>query len=366
MNKPKVLVVFGTRPEVVKMAPIIRHLKGDSSVDTFILSTSQHKEMLQQMLETFEIKTDLDLDVMTNNQTLPSLTAKLPEPLDQALRSINPNLVLVQGDTTTTFMASLACYYRKIPLCHVEAGLRTGQPYAPFPEEINRVLISRLATWHYAPTAHAKQNLLNEGIEDTRILVPGNPVIDSVDWILKTPPKGVSKPDSKTLFVTTHRRENIGKPQEAICKALLDLVDSRDDLHILCTVHPNPNVKRTIDRYLKHHPKITLLKPLEYSTLIHTLKHVDLILSDSGGIQEEATRLQIPLLILRDVTDRPEGVILGAAHLVGTDPEKIKTSVQNLLDTPSPSPESINIYGDGSAGKRIADHVKSLVTSSRR
>jgi len=358
----KVLVAIGTRPEVIKMAPVIRALKAIPSLETITLATAQHREMLDQMLNTFDITPDIDLNVMTKRQTLATLTAKLSCPLDALFKKLRPNMILAQGDTTTTFMVGLSSYYQKIPFGHIEAGLRTGKPFSPFPEEMNRQLLTRLATWHFAPTKTSKDNLLKEGIDASQIFVTGNTVIDAVDTIVKKVPK---KNKARQIFVTTHRRENIGKPQENICKALLDILDLHPDTHLLLPVHPNPFVAKTIRKYLEKHPRITLSPPLDYPTLISELKNSSLILSDSGGIQEEAVRLGIPLLILRDTTDRPEAVLAGCSQLIGTDRKDI-IQAANLLLKDSSTQKKIqkNLYGDGQAGVRIALHVQKILQST--
>lgn len=369
--KKKILCVIGTRPEVIKMAPVIRLLKKDKEIELIVLSTAQHREMLDQMLELFEIIPDIDLNLMKKNQSLSELTANLPIPLDLTMLKEKPDIVLGQGDTTTAFMVSLACYYQKIPFGHVEAGLRSGNLYNPFPEEMNRVIISRLSTLNFAPTEQAKQNLIKEGYDPAGIYLTGNTVIDALQTILEKGSKldpRINK-DARLILVTAHRRENFDEHILEICRALKALADKNKDIQILYPVHPNPNIYNVVYKELSGHPRILLTDPLDYKQFITTMKHSYLILSDSGGIQEEAPTLGVPVLVLRENTERPEAIEEGAAKLVGTDSEKIIETTQKLLDDTGAYRKMIvgtSPYGDGMAAKRIIDIVKNYLNSGNQ
>jgi UDP-N-acetylglucosamine 2-epimerase (non-hydrolysing) len=359
----KILCVIGTRPEMVKMAPIISLLRKDPSITLRVLTTAQHRVMLDRMFTFFKISPDIDLNVMVKNQTLAELTANLAGPLDHTLEQEKPDIVLAQGDTTTAFMVSLACFYRKIPFAHVEAGLRTGNFYDPFPEEVNRVLISRLSTLNFAPTAQAQDNLLKEGIDKKTIFMTGNTVIDALNYTLNLP--GEIDPrihsDSRLILVTAHRRENFGEPLIHICEALKRIVTQNKDVQILYPVHPNPNVKEVIYKHLKNLPQIILSEPLLYEQFVRCMKRSYLILSDSGGVQEEAPSIGKPVLVLRDTTERPEAVTSGAAKLVGTNPDTIVKQTQILLDNPSEYLKMVvkeSPFGDGKSAPRIITIIK--------
>lgn len=361
--KKKILCVIGTRPEVIKMAPIISRLRNDKDCELRVLTTAQHREMLDQMLDVFQIVPDIDLDLMEVNQSLPELTSKLPLPLDETLKKEKPDFVLVQGDTTTAFLVSLACFYKKIPFGHVEAGLRTGNFYNPFPEEMNRVLISRLSTLNFAPTEETKENLLREGCDGSKIFVTGNTVIDSLQNILdrKIQLDSRIKEDKKLLLVTAHRRENLGANLEGICNALYAIAEKNQDIQILYSVHPNPQVKSVVHKKLSNHPQIILTEPLSYEKFVKLMQKAFLILCDSGGVQEEAPFLGTPVLVLRDDTERPEAVKIGAAKLVGTDSGYIIKCTQSLLENKDLYRKMIatsSPYGDGNAGNRIVRVVK--------
>jgi len=363
MTKKNILCVFGTRPEVIKMASIITQLKNDQECSLRVLSTAQHRDMLDQMLNIFSIVPDCDLNIMEKNQSLASLTSKLPLPLDRVLKKEKPDIVLVQGDTTTAFLMSLACFYRKIPVGHVEAGLRTKAFYNPFPEEMNRVLISRLSTLHFAPTEQAKENLLQEGCEKTQIFVTGNTVIDALKTLINrnVPLKLPLEEDKKLVLATLHRREHFGAPIEHICEALRILIEKNDDLQLLLPVHPNPHVKSTVYKILKNHPRIILTEPLPYDQFVKLMQKAYLILTDSGGVQEEAPYLGTPVLVLRENTERPEGADCGASKLIGINKEKIIRQTQNLLDDKNLYQTmkcSSCPYGDGTSGNKIIEIVK--------
>jgi len=356
--KNKVLCVVGTRPEAIKMAPVIHALKRCLSIECRVLATAQHRHLLDQVLDVFDIEPDIDLDIMRPNQALTTLTARLLLDFDDVLLSEKPDVVLAQGDTTTVMTIALSCFYHRIPFGHIEAGLRTWDISNPFPEEMNRVIAGRLARWHFAPTESARQNLLNEGIQDREIFVTGNTVIDALKSVTKLVKSvGVELDDSKRLIlVTSHRRENFGKPIREICRAVRTLVERNRDIQVLYTVHPNPNVKSIVHELLGGIPRVVLCQPLEYIPFVAAMESAYLILSDSGGIQEEAPALGRPVLVLRTETERPEAVDAGVVKLVGSDYEKIIDNVQQLLDDDSKylkMARGISPYGDGRAAKRI-------------
>jgi UDP-N-acetylglucosamine 2-epimerase (non-hydrolysing) len=360
----KVLSIIGTRPEVIKMAPVIHAFNQDKSITSVVVSTAQHREILDQMMKLFEIKPDLDLNIMEENQTLPSLTAKLITSLNTLLEVQNPDIVLAQGDTTTAFVASLACFYRKIPFAHVEAGLRTKNNFDPFPEEINRVLISHLSAINFAPTQWAADNLLKEGVNKDSVHITGNTCIDSLKDILKKEIALDPRIDlkKKIILVTTHRRENWGEKLNNICESIKTIADNNVDVQIVLPVHPNPNVKSVIESRLSNHPRILLQEPLSYETFVTLMKRAYLILSDSGGVQEEAPSLRTPVLVLRETTERPEACQAGAAKLVGTSSKEIIKATQELLDDIKKRQAMIidkSPYGDGTAAQKILTVIKS-------
>lgn len=363
----KVLSIFGTRPEAVKMAPVVKALAATPGIESRVLVTAQHREMLDQVLALFEITPDVDLNLMRPNQSLAELTAAVFTHLDPQLAQLQPDWVLVQGDTTTVMAAALTAFYRQIKVGHVEAGLRTHDKFQPFPEEINRRVAGVVADLHFTPTEHTRANLLREGVEPRTILVTGNTVIDALHSIVQRPaPAEVQallaqhdiRPGGRELvLVTAHRRENFGKPMENICAALRTLAERyATRLHLIYPVHLNPNVQEPVYRLLADVPNITLLPPIEYLPLVHLMKNATLVLTDSGGIQEEATGLGKPTLVLRAVTERPEGVEAGVLKLVGTDVETIVTASSRLLDDPAAyaaMAHAANPFGDGHAAGRI-------------
>lgn len=364
------MCVFGTRPELIKMVPVIHSLKEHSGFEVTVLSTAQHREMLDHMLAFFNIKTDIDLNIMEKGQTLPQLTAKLPVLLDQTLEKVSPDFVLTQGDTTTAFMVSLASFYRKIPVGHVEAGLRSFSFENPFPEEMNRVLISRISTLNFAPTVQAKENLLKEGCDESFVHVTGNTVIDTLNIISskELPLDPRVDPGKKLILVTAHRRESHGQKLNEICEALKILADRNENIQILYPVHPHPRVKLSTDAYLKGHSRILLTEPLDYLTFVGLMKHATLILTDSGGVQEEAPTLQTPVLVLRETTERPEGVNAGAAKVIGRKKEGIVSAVETLLHHPKAYNQMIvnqSPYGDGKASERILNILEAYFSVSQ-
>lgn len=367
MGPLKVLSIFGTRPEAIKMAPVVHALAQTTGIQSQVCVTAQHRQMLDQVLHLFDITPEFDLDLMKPNQALSQLTADILTSLNPLLDQVKPDWILVQGDTTTVMAASLAAFYRKIKVGHVEAGLRTQDKWQPFPEEINRRLASVMADLHFAPTEFARQNLLHEGIHPQAIWLTGNTVIDALQYIAALPEPvevtdwmrawGVAAGHRRLALVTAHRRENWGKPLESICAALRDLaLKHKDDLHFIYPVHLNPNVQEPVYRILSDLPNFTLVPPLEYLLLVHLLKHATLALTDSGGIQEEATGMGVPTLVLRDVTERPEGVDAGVLKLVGTDAQVIFDTAQELLTNPAAHhrmARAANPFGDGHAAGRI-------------
>lgn len=340
------------------MAPVILALKNHSDFDVRVLATAQHRHLLDQVMKVFDITPDIDLNIMRPNQALTTLTARLLLDLDDVLLAEKPDAVLAQGDTTTVMTVALACFYHKIPFGHVEAGLRTWDMHNPFPEEMNRVIAGRLAKWHFAPTESSRQNLLREGVADADIVVTGNTVIDALLSVVNRDVKlPVELDQSKRLIlITAHRRENFGEPFVRVCRALLTLLERNPDVQVLYPVHPNPNVHETAHRLLGKHPRAVLCEPLDYLPFVAAMKRAYLILSDSGGVQEEAPALGKPVLVLRHETERPEAVQEGVVRLVGTEFNVIVAEAQRLLDDSSAYAEmsrGISPYGDGKAAERI-------------
>lgn len=371
-----VMLVFGTRPEAIKMAPLVRELAARSQqfrVTTCV--TGQHREMLYQVLDLFDVHPDRDLEVMAPNQTLERLTARILEGMSESLADYSPDVVLVHGDTTTTLAASLASYYQRIPVGHVEAGLRTGDIYAPWPEEINRQAADRIARYCYAPTERSRQNLERDGVSG-EIIVTGNTVIDALllaREILETggpvaddarrrlaSQLDYSLDGEKTVLITGHRRENFGSGFEDICTAIRELATRNPSVRFVYPVHLNPNVQEPVMRLLSGAANVHLIDPLDYAPFVLLMSAAQIVLTDSGGIQEEAPSLGKPVLVMRETTERPEAVDAGTVKLVGTDPQRIVGSVQRLLDDPEEyrrMARAHNPYGDGTAAARIADHL---------
>lgn len=367
----RVLSILGTRPEAVKMAPVIQALEQHSFIDSYVCVTAQHRLMLDQVLSLFNIKPDFDLDLMQENQSLTDLTANILIHLEKVLGQINPDWILVQGDTTTAMTASLLAYYNRIHLGHVEAGLRTGDKWQPFPEEVNRRMISVIADINFVPTEHSRQNLLREGVPEWRITCTGNTVIDALRVIESQPvPEettrileriGILRDKKQLILVTAHRRENFGKPIENICHALRDIAEKYSStIEMVYPVHLNPNIREPVHRLLDKVENITLLEPVAYLTMVHLMRKAKLVLTDSGGIQEEATALNIPTLVLRDVTERPEGVEAGVLKVVGSDSDCIVHETSRLLDDAEAylkMSHAENPFGDGHAAERIVHEL---------
>lgn len=361
MARPITVVCsIGTRPEAIKMAPVVLALQADPAFDVKVLATAQHRDLLDQVLDIFAIVPDHDLNVMQANQGLPQLTARLMLGLDRYLGEVEPDLVIAQGDTTTVLVTALAAFYRRIPFAHVEAGLRTGDMASPFPEEMNRVLGGRLATLHFAPTESSRANLLREAVPAQTVHVTGNTVIDALlEVAARDLPTGLEDrlaADKRLILVTAHRRENFGRPFAEVCAALNAIADANQDVQLVYPVHPNPNVHDVAHRELGDHPRIVLTKPLDYGPFVALMKRAHLLLTDSGGVQEEAPALGKPVLVMRAETERPEAVEAGVVRLVGTDRDAIIGLTQQLLDDPTAYAEmakGVSPYGDGRAAQRI-------------
>lgn len=354
------------------MAPVVQELARTPGIQSRVCVTAQHRQMLDQVLQIFRITPDIDLDLMQPNQSLAQITAAIFTRLDPVLAREKPDWVLVQGDTTTVMAAALLAYYQRIKVGHVEAGLRTGDKWQPFPEEINRKVAGVVADLHFAPTEWSRQNLLREGIPEAQVFVTGNPVIDALQFVAGQPPTpevldlyrqiGLDSDPAaegpQLVLVTAHRRENFGAPLENICRALRMLADEKPGLRIVYPVHLNPNVQEPVHRLLDGVPNITLLPPLDYLPMVHLMKRATVVLTDSGGLQEEAPGLGVPVLVLRAVTERPEGVQAGTVRLVGTNRDLILGETRRLLEDPqahAAMAQAINPYGDGQAARRIVE-----------
>lgn len=383
----KVLFAFGTRPEAIKLAPVIKYLQSyPTRFDVKVCFTSQHKEMLRQVTDFFSIREDVDLDVMTHDQTLEYVTASVVTRMRDVLLEFRPDILLVQGDTTTVFAAALAAYYHKVKVGHVEAGLRTFRKYSPFPEEMNRKLASALTDFHFTPTDLATSNLRKEGVDPTTIFQTGNTVIDALHLCQKMlrdfssdrrmrllTDAGISEDycrrllrnESRLILVTAHRRESFGEPFQEMCMAMNDIIDTYPDVEIVYPVHPNPNVQKAVTALLHGRDRIHLIAPVRYEQLVDLMTRSTLILTDSGGIQEEAPSLHKPVLVMREVTERPEGVDAGVAILLGTKRENIVRHVSELLENKAAYAAMTNLpnpYGDGRASERIAEVLLNQVT----
>lgn len=367
----KIMIVFGTRPEAIKMVPVVLALKERPEFNVQVCVTAQHREMLDQVLELFEITPDFDLNLMTPGQSLGGLTSRALQGLEEVFQAEKPDLVLVHGDTTTTFTASLAAFYQQIKIGHVEAGLRTGDIYSPWPEEFNRRVTGIVANYHFAPTEVSEKNLLAEKTKPESILVTGNTVIDALQWVVKKVEEDKTlstqlstkfdfiDPNKKMVLVTGHRRENFGDGFLNICKSLKELAQ-RDDVQIVYPVHLNPNVQKPVNDILGEMDNVHLIAPQDYLPFVYLMNQAHIILTDSGGVQEEAPSLGKPVLVMRDTTERPEAVEAGTVKLVGADAQTIKQAVIELLDD-SEAYEAMsfahNPYGDGQASQRIADFL---------
>ena len=379
-RRPRILVSFGTRPEAIKMFPVVHALRAVAGLDVRVAVTAQHRQLLDQVMDIAGLRADIDLDLMAHGQTLDGLSARILTEFGAALDEWQPDRVLVHGDTLTTMMVTLAAYFRKIPVGHVEAGLRSGNIYSPWPEEVNRKVTATVADLHFAPTGGAAQSLRREGIVESQIEVTGNTVIDALLTMVETlksePALAAGLDDVANRFagrrviaVTAHRRENFGSGMEAIAAALARIAD-RDDVGIVFPVHPNPNVRPVMDRLLARRDNVALIEPLDYPHFVRLMTLADIILTDSGGVQEEAPSLGKPVLVMRDTTERPEGVAAGTAVLVGTEEKRIVKETFSLLDQPDryrAMATAHSPYGDGNASERIARTVagRTVVRSER-
>ena len=367
IGKIKVMSIFGTRPEAIKMAPVVRELmRHADEIETRTLVTAQHREMLDQVLHLFHIVPDYDLNIMAAGQTLFDITSRAMHGIDEVFQQERPDLVLVHGDTTTTFAGALAAYYHQIPVGHVEAGLRTHDIYSPFPEEMNRRLTGGIATLHFAPTPTAHANLLAEGIPEGHIFVTGNTVIDALhhtvrpDYVLPAELGGVDFDNHRVLLVTTHRRENLGEPMRHVYRAIRDIIEQLDDVEVIFPVHRNPKVREIVREELGGLARVHLIDPLDYEPFANLMARVDIVLTDSGGIQEEAPSLGKPVLVLRDTTERPEAVTAGTVRLIGTDEQRVYEETMRLLTETTAythMAEAVNPYGDGAASRRIIEAI---------
>jgi len=363
----KVMTVFGTRPEAIKMAPVIKMLKSKENIETIICVTAQHRQMLDQVLKVFNLNPDIDLNIMQQNQTLGMITIKALEGLENAIKQSKPDIVLVHGDTTTTFVAALAAYYNQTKIGHVEAGLRTYDKYQPFPEEMNRKLTTALADLNFCPTDLAKDNLLKENISEDSIFVTGNTVIDALSTTLnnnyKFKVEELNKIDFKNkriITMTAHRRENLGKPLENICNAVLKIVKDFEDVEIVYAVHKNPAVQNVAYKILSNNKRIHLTQPLDIEDMHNLMNRSYLVMTDSGGLQEEVPSMGKPVLVLRNVTERPEGIKAGTLKLVGTDQNNIYSTAKQLLENKyqyAKMANAVNPFGDGKASERIVDAI---------
>jgi UDP-N-acetylglucosamine 2-epimerase (non-hydrolysing) len=359
----KMMLIFGTRPELIKLAPMIIMAKNDPSIESVTCSTGQHRKMLDQALSVFNIKPDIDLDVMTSNQSLAGLTAKLMIELSQIIEKVMPDVVVVQGDTTSAYIGALAAFYRQISVAHVEAGLRTGDLSSPFPEELNRAMISKIAKWHFAPTKTAKGNLLAEGIPSESIYITGNTVVDAIQMLASSKSdieslknKSTIVPKQEFVLVTAHRRENHISGIGSICKAIKEIAQKHPDLEFIFPMHLNPNVRKTVMGEFANHPQVTLIEPVDFQTLLYLESAAKLIITDSGGIQEEAPSFCTPVVVTREHTERSEGIKAGFATLAGTKSDSIVKIANQYLENISIRSQLSKIpnpYGDGKASERI-------------
>lgn len=355
-DKIKAMAIFGTRPEAIKLAPLLAALSRSKYFRLKSVATGQHRQMLDQVLSSFGIRPDYDLRIMSNRQSLTEIAYRVLEGLADIIKKESPNVIIVQGDTTTTFAGSLAAFYSGVKIAHIEAGLRTGDKRRPFPEEANRVLTSQLADWHFAPTLEAKNNLIKENIAPDSIFITGNTVIDALFQSLKKTSLSKFAGVNRMILVTAHRRENWGKPLELIVAALKRILDHNPEVEMVIPVHANPLVCQVFKRELKTEPRAKLINPLDYHEMVAALSISYLIITDSGGIQEEAASLGKPVLLLRETTERPEAVKAGTVKLVGTDPERILAETNILLRDPvsyRKMARAVNYYGDGKATTRI-------------
>jgi UDP-N-acetylglucosamine 2-epimerase (non-hydrolysing) len=363
----RVAVVFGTRPEAVKLAPVVHALRADATLETRVVVTAQHREMLDQTLAVFGITPDVDLDLMRAGQSLSEMTARILTALTETFERERPDFVLVQGDTTTVFVGALAAFYAKVPVGHVEAGLRSGDLYDPFPEEVNRQLATVLASLHFAPTERARANLLAGGVPAERILLTGNTVIDALQYVAGRLPPVEPANGRRTILLTAHRRENWGEPMRRIFRGVRQVLDARPDVDVVFPMHRNPIVRDAVASELGEHPRVTLTEPFGYVEMIEAERRCYLALTDSGGLQEELPTLGKPVLVLRETTERPEAIEAGCARLVGTSTEAVVSNVLELLDDRAAYERMARVanpFGDGKASERIVTAVRSFLRRS--
>lgn len=363
----KVLSIFGTRPEAIKMGPVVKAVENTEGLESVVCVTAQHREMLDQVLEVFDITPDYDLDIMKSKQSLTDITRRALKGLEEVISEVKPGIILVHGDTTTTFAGALAAFYQQVAVGHVEAGLRTFNKYEPFPEEMNRKLTGVLTDLHFSPTETAKKHLLAEGVNDDQIFVTGNTVIDALsstisdEYIFTLDElNAIDYKTKKIIAMTAHRRENLGEPLKDICEAILELVETNQDVEVVYAVHLNPLVQKVAGEILGTHPRVHLVPPLELKDMHNLLNRSYLVMTDSGGLQEEVPSMGKPVLVLRNVTERPEGVEAGTLKLVGTDKELIIKTANELLQNDEAYRKmamAVNPYGDGKASIRIVEHL---------
>ena len=365
MSKIKVMTVFGTRPEAIKMAPLVKELEKNDQIESIVCVTAQHRQMLDQVLAIFDIKPDYDLDIMKDRQTLISITTNVLQGLDGVLKEAKPDIVLVHGDTSTTFVGALAAFYNQIPVGHVEAGLRTYDKYSPFPEEMNRCLTGRIADLHFSPTISNRNNLVKEAIEDKDIYITGNTVIDALKTTVSKSYKLCSSMSSvdfskRVILVTAHRRENLGEPLENICRALKRIVTDFNDVELVYPVHLNPAVRETVNKYLADMDRVHLIDPIDVRDMHNAMDRSFMIMTDSGGLQEEAPSLGKPVLVLRNETERPEAVEAGTVKVAGVCEDVIYDMAKKLLTDEneySSMAHAVNPYGDGEASRRTVEAI---------
>jgi UDP-N-acetylglucosamine 2-epimerase (non-hydrolysing) len=363
----KVLSIFGTRPEAIKMGPVVKAVERTEGLTSIVCVTAQHREMLDQVLEVFDIKPDYDLDIMKSKQSLTDITRRALKGLEEVIIEVKPDVVLVHGDTTTTFAGALAAFYQQVAIGHVEAGLRTFNKYEPFPEEMNRKLTGAMTDLHFSPTQTAREHLLAEGVEDDKIFVTGNTVIDALSATISDDYQftldilnDIDYKNKKVLAMTAHRRENLGEPLRDICEAVLELVTQNEDVEVVYAVHLNPLVQKVASEILGNHARVHLVPPLELKDMHNLLNRSYLVMTDSGGLQEEVPSMGKPVLVLRNVTERPEGVEAGTLKLVGTDKALIISTANELLQDKAAYEKmanAVNPYGDGQASERIVGHL---------
>ena len=363
MDKIKVMTIFGTRPEAIKMAPLVKELKSRKEIECIVCVTAQHRQMLDQVLEVFDIKPDYDLDIMSKGQTLSDITSKALKGLDSIIKETKPNIVLVHGDTSTTFAGALAAFYNQVDIGHVEAGLRTWNKYSPYPEEMNRQMVGIMADMHFAPTENSKESLLKEGKNQDNVYVTGNTAIDALATTIKekyTHPVFEWLGNDKMILLTAHRRENLGEPMRNMFKAIKRIVDEFEGVKVIYPVHLNPKVREVADEILGKNEKVKLIEPLEVIDFHNFINRAHIILTDSGGIQEEAPGLGKPVLVLRDTTERPEGIKAGTLKLAGTDEDTIYNLTRELLTDKNvyeAMSHATNPYGDGHASEKIVNEI---------